>query len=134
MGLFDSSAWGVIASMLVGNVILLIINLPLATPLVQLLRVPQRIMMPLILGMAFMGTYFLNYSPFDFVLVTFFATAGYLFSKIGLPLPPLVLALILGESTEQYFRNAMTIGNGNISIFIQKPISATMLVLAELTG
>ena len=126
-------AWGVIASMLVGNVILLIINLPLATPLVQLLRVPQRIMMPLILGMAFMGTYFLNYSPFDFVLVTFFATAGYLFSKIGLPLPPLVLALILGESTEQYFRNAMTIGNGNISIFIQKPISATMLVLAVLS-
>lgn len=126
-------AWGVIASMLVGNVILLIINLPLATPLVQLLRVPQRIMMPLILGMAFMGTYFLNYSPFDFVLVVFFATAGYLFSKIGLPLPPLVLALILGESTEQYFRNAMTIGNGNISIFVQKPISATMLVLAALS-
>ena len=126
-------AWGVIASMLVGNVALLIINLPLAIPLVQLLRIPQRIMLPLILGMAFMGTYFLNYSPFDFILVSFFAVAGYAFSKMGLPLPPLVLALILGESTEQYFRNAMTISNGNLGIFLQKPISAVMIVMATIS-
>ena len=84
-------AWGVIASLMVGNIALLIINLPLAIPLVQLLRIPQRIMLPLILGMAFMGAYFLNYSPFDFVLVAAFALGGYMFSKLSIPLPPLVL-------------------------------------------
>lgn len=126
-------AWGVIASMVVGNVALLIINLPLAVPLVQLLRIPQRIMMPLILGMAFMGTYFLNYSPFDFILVVAFAVFGFMCSKIGIPLPPLVLALILGESTEQYFRNSMTMSSGSLGIFVEKPIAAVLLVLAVLS-
>lgn len=126
-------AWGVIASMIVGNIILLIINLPLAVPLVQLLRIPQRIMLPMILGMGFMGTYFLNYSSFDFILVSLFALGGYLLMKLDIPLPPLVLALILGGTTEQAFRNAMTIGNGNLMFFVEKPISLTLLVLAAIS-
>lgn len=126
-------AWGVIASMVVGNIALLIINLPLAVPLVQLLRIPQRVMMPLILGMAFMGTYFLNYSSFDFILVVAFAVFGFMCGKIDIPLPPMVLALILGESTEQYFRNAMTMSGGSLSIFAEKPISAVLLVLAAIS-
>ncbi len=126
-------AWGVIASMIVGNVILLIINLPLAVPLVQLLRIPQRIMLPMILGMGFMGTYFLNYSSFDFILVSLFALGGYLLMKLEIPLPPLVLALILGGTTEQSFRNAMTIGNGSLMFFVEKPISLTLLVMAALS-
>jgi putative tricarboxylic transport membrane protein len=134
--LFDQHpeiAWGVIASMLAGNIILLLINLPLAVPLVRLLRTPQRIMLPLILGMGFMGTYFLNYSSFDFVLVSVFALGGYLLAKLEVPIPPLVLALILGAMTEQSFRNAMTIANGNPAIFFQKPISLTLLVMAGLS-
>ncbi|NLD96429.1 MAG: tripartite tricarboxylate transporter permease, partial [Synergistaceae bacterium] len=79
---YPEIAWGVIASILIGNIILVIINLPLAIPLVQLLKLPQRVMMPLILGMAFMGTYFLNYSSFDFILVMGFALGGYIFSKL----------------------------------------------------
>jgi putative tricarboxylic transport membrane protein len=126
-------AWGVIASMLLGNILLVLINLPLAVPLVQLLRVPQRLMLPLILGMAFMGTYFLNYSSFDFILVTLFGLAGYLFSKLEIPIPPLVLALILGGTTEQAFRNAMTISGNNVLFFVQKPISAVLLLLALLS-
>ncbi len=126
-------AWGVIASMIVGNIILLVINLPLAVPLVQLLRIPQRIMLPLILGMGFMGTYFLNYSAFDFILVSLFALGGYLLTKLDIPLPPLVLALILGGTTEQSFRNAMTIGNGSLMFFVEKPISLTLLVLAAIS-
>ncbi len=126
-------AWGVIASMIVGNIILLVINLPLAVPLVQLLRIPQRIMLPMILGMGFMGTYFLNYSSFDFILVSLFALGGYLLMKLDIPLPPLVLALILGGTTEQAFRNAMTIGNGNLLFFVEKPISLTLLVLAAIS-
>lgn len=126
-------AWGVIASMLVGNLILVIINLPLAIPLVQLLKIPQRIMLPLILGMGFMGTYFLNYSSFDFILVMAFALGGYLLLKLEIPLPPLVLALILGGTTEQSFRNSMSLSDGNPSIFFEKPISAVLILLAVLS-
>ncbi|MHB0896269.1 MAG: tripartite tricarboxylate transporter permease [Spirochaetales bacterium] len=123
-------AWGVIASMLVGNIILIIINLPLAIPLVQILRVPTRIMLPIIMGLALIGTYFLNYSSFDFIIVMIAGVIGYLFSKLEIPLPPLVLALILGGATEQHLRNSMVLSNGNPMIFIQKPISAVFLVLA----
>ncbi|HEY9054333.1 MAG TPA: tripartite tricarboxylate transporter permease [Rectinemataceae bacterium] len=123
-------AWGVIASMLLGNLILIIINLPLAIPLVQILRVPTRIMLPIIMGLALIGTYFLNYSSFDFIIVMIAGVIGYLFSKIELPLPPLVLALILGGSTEQNLRNSMVLSDGNPAIFFQKPISAVFLVLA----
>lgn len=123
-------AWGVIASMLVGNVVLLLINLPLAVPLVQLLKIPQRIMLPLVLGMGFMGTYFLNYSSFDFILVSVSALGGYMLSKLSIPIPPLVLALILGGMTEQSYRNALTIANGSAGIFVEKPISLTFLVMA----
>jgi putative tricarboxylic transport membrane protein len=126
-------AWGVIASMMIGNVVLLLINMPLAIPLVQLLKIPTRIMLPLILGMAFMGTYFLNYSPFDFVLVTLFALGGFLLMKLDVPLPPLVLALILGETVELNFRNAMTISGGNLMFFLERPLSATFLGLAGLS-
>jgi putative tricarboxylic transport membrane protein len=134
--LFDQHpeiAWGVIASMLAGNIILLLINLPLAVPLVRLLRTPQRIMLPLILGMGFMGTYFLNYSSFDFILVSVFALGGYMLSRLEVPIPPLVLALILGGMTEQSFRNAMTISNGSPAIFFQKPISLTLLIMAGIS-
>ena len=123
-------AWGVIASMLIGNIILIVINLPLAIPLVQILKVPTRIMLPIIMGLALIGTYFLNYSSSDFIIVMVAGVVGYLFSKIDIPLPPLVLALILGSSFEQMLRNSMVLANGNPMIFIQKPISAAFLVLA----
>jgi len=130
---YPEIAWGVIASMLVGNIILVVINLPLAIPLVQLLKIPQRIMLPLILGMGFMGTYFLNYSAFDFILVMGCALGGYIFSKLEIPLPPLVLALILGGTTEQSFRNAMTLSDGSLGIFFSKPISATLIAFAAIS-
>jgi putative tricarboxylic transport membrane protein len=123
-------AWGVIVSMLIGNIILVIINLPLAIPLVQILRVPTRIMLPIIMGLALIGTYFLNYSSFDFVVVMIAAVIGFIFLKIGIPLPPLVLALILGSTTEQMFRNSMVLSDGSPMIFLQKPISAVFLVVA----
>lgn len=123
-------AWGVIASMILGNIFLLIINLPLAIPLVQLLKIPQRIMLPIILALGYMGTYFLNYSSFDFILVAFFGVVGYLFSKLEMPMPPMVLALILGSMTEQAFRNSMSLSGGSLMIFIEKPISAVLILLA----
>lgn len=126
-------AWGVIASMLIGNIILVIINLPLAIPLVQLLRVPQRIMLPLIMGLGLIGTYFLNYSSSDLILVIIAGVVGYIFSILEIPLPPLVLALILGGTTEQSFRNSMVLSDGSPAIFFQKPISAVFIVLAAVS-
>ncbi len=123
-------AWGVIASMIIGNIILIIINLPLAIPLVQILRVPTRIMLPIIMGLALIGTFFLNYSSFDFIIVMIAGIIGYMFSKLEIPLPPLVLALILGGAFEQNLRNSMVLSDGSISIFFQKPISVVFLVLA----
>jgi putative tricarboxylic transport membrane protein len=123
-------AWGVIASMLIGNIILIIINLPLAIPLVQILRVPTRIMLPIIMGLALIGTFFLNYSSFDFIIVMIAGIIGYMFSKLEIPLPPLVLALILGGAFEQNLRNSMVLSDGSISIFFQKPISVVFLVFA----
>ncbi len=126
-------AWGVIASMLIGNIILVIINLPLAIPLVQLLRVPQRIMLPLIMGLGLIGTYFLNYSSSDLILVIIAGVVGYIFSILEVPLPPLVLALILGGTTEQSFRNSLVLSDGSPAIFFQKPISAVFIVLAAIS-
>ncbi len=126
-------AWGVIASMLAGNIVLLLINLPLAVPLVQLLKTPQRIMLPMIVGLAYMGTYFLNYANFDFVLVSVSALGGYMLSRLSIPIPPLVLALILGGMTEQAFRNSLTIANGSPMIFVTQPISLAFLVLAAIS-
>lgn len=71
--------------------------------------------------MGYMGTYFLNYSSFDFVLVSVSALGGYMLGKLSIPIPPLVLALILGGMTEQSYRNALQISNGSIGIFYEKP-------------
>lgn len=126
-------AWGVIASMIIGNLILLAINLPLVKPVIQILKVPQRIMLPLILGLAFMGTYLMNYSAFDFFLLILFGVAGYLMSILDIPIPPMVLALILGSSAEQSFRQALTIGNGTPSLIFEKPISIALLAIAVMS-
>lgn len=125
--------WGVIASMIIGNLLLLAINLPLVRPLVQLLKIPQRILMPMIMGLAFMGTYLMNYSASDFFLLIFFGIGGLLMSKLEIPIPPMVLALILGGMLEQSFRQALTIGNGTPVLFFTKPISIVLLVLAALS-
>jgi putative tricarboxylic transport membrane protein len=82
------------------------------------------------MGLALIGTYFLNYSSFDFVVVMISAVIGYLFSKLEIPLPPLVLALILGGTTEQALRNSLVLSDGSLGIFVQKPISAVFIVLA----
>lgn len=126
-------AWGVIASMVLGNLTLLVINLPLVKGVMQILRVPQRTMLPIIMGLAFMGTYLMNYSAFDFFLLTLFGFGGYMMSILDIPIPPLVLAVILGSSAEQSFRQALTIGNGAPSLIFEKPISLVLLALAALS-
>jgi putative tricarboxylic transport membrane protein len=122
--------WGVIASMYVGNVILLILNLPLIGLWVQLLRIPYRILFPLILLLAVVGTYASNLNIFDVWVMIGFGVAGYLLVKLGYELGPFILALVLGPLFEQSLRQSLIMSSQNVLIFLTRPISAALLALA----
>ncbi len=126
-------AWGVISSMYVGNIILAIINIPLAGLLVKILAVPPKILYPIILGLAFVGTYTLNYSIVDFYLLLLFGLVGYFMKKLKIPTAPLILAAIVGGSMEQSFRQALTLSDGSLKIFVSSTISIVLLILAALS-
>jgi putative tricarboxylic transport membrane protein len=122
--------WGLINSMYVGNIILLILNLPLIMVFVRILYVPSRILLPLILVVAGVGVYSLNESVFELFLALGFGILGYAMRKLDFPIPPLVLSLILGGLMEKSFRQAMTISGGEIKIFTGSPIATILLLLS----
>ncbi len=124
--------WGVIASMLLGNVMLLVLNIPLLPAFVALLRVPQRILAPLILLFCVVGAYSLQNSAFDVVMVGIFGVMGLLLRLVRLDPAPFMLAFVLGELFEKSLRQALLIGIGSPMILVQKPISATLLAMAAL--
>ncbi len=126
-------AWGVIASMVIGHVILAFINIPLAGLLVRILSVPERILYPFILGLAFIGTYAISQSVTDFVILTGFGLLGLFMKRGGFPTSPMVLGAIVGAAIEEKFRQALTISNGSYSVFLKSPISATLAVLTVVT-
>ncbi|MFZ5969642.1 MAG: tripartite tricarboxylate transporter permease [Bacillota bacterium] len=122
-------AWGLIASMFIGNVVLAIINIPMAGGLVRLLAIPPRILYPIVLGLAFVGTYAISNSIVDFYLLVIFGLVGYFMHKAKIPTAPLILAVIVGNSMEQSFRQALTVSNGNFGIFVKSGVSITLLLL-----
>ncbi len=122
--------WGVIASMYVGNVILLILNLPLIGIWVQFLRIPYRILFPLILLLAVVGTYATNTNIFDVWVMIGFGVLGYLLVKLKYELGPFILALVLGPLFEQSLRQSLIMSSQNVLIFLTRPISAALLALA----
>jgi len=124
--------WGVIASMWIGNLILLVMNLPLIGIWVSLLRVPYRLLFPAILALCCIGAYSVSNSLFDVWLVLLFGLIGYFFIKIGVEPAPLVLGFVLGPMLEEHFRRAMLISGGDMTVFLIRPISATLLALAAL--
>ncbi|MCC7426875.1 MAG: tripartite tricarboxylate transporter permease [Alphaproteobacteria bacterium] len=124
--------WGVIASMLVGNLLLLVLNVPLLPLFVALLRVPQRILAPMILLFCVVGSYSLQNSAFDVLLVGIFGILGWSLRLVKLDPAPFMLAFILGELFEKSVRQALLIGVGSPMIFVQKPISAVLLASAVL--
>jgi putative tricarboxylic transport membrane protein len=124
--------WGVIASMLIGNVMLLVLNVPLLPLFVALLRVPQRILAPLILLFCVVGAYSLQNSAFDVIMVGIFGVIGFLLRLVRLDAAPFMLAFVLGELLEKSLRQSLLIGLGSPMILIQKPISAALLALAAL--
>ncbi|MBI2216743.1 MAG: tripartite tricarboxylate transporter permease [Candidatus Rokubacteria bacterium] len=122
--------WGVIASLYVGNVMLLILNLPLIGLWVQLLRVPYRILFPCVLLLTVIGTYSVNHNVFDVWVMIGFGLAGYVVRKLGYELAPLVLAMVLGPLLEQALRQSLIMSSGNPAIFMTRPIAATIVLLA----
>ena len=125
--------WGLIDSMYVGNVMLLILNLPLIGLFVRLLYVPRAMLYPLIVAIAVIGIYSVNGSVVDLYLLLFFGVAGYLFNKAGIPITPLVLGLVLGDLLEQSFRQSLTLSDGSLSIFVGSPITVTLLSLSAVS-
>jgi putative tricarboxylic transport membrane protein len=130
MGRYPQLFWGTIASMYVGNVMLLILNLPLIGLWVQILKVPYRLLFPLIILFCFVGSYCLNNNAYDVLVMVIFGTIGYVMRKFRYEGAPFLLALILGPMVETSFRQALIIGTP--SIFFVKPISASFLGFAFL--
>ena len=124
--------WGVIASMWIGNLMLLVINLPLIGLWVQLLKLPYRLLYPSILIVSAIGVYSVNYRAFDVYLAALFGLLGYLLHKWRCEPAPLILAFVLGPMMEEYFRRTLLISGGSFSVFVERPISLTLLIVAIL--
>src|SRR5690606_16524545 len=116
--------------MYIGNVILLILNLPLIGLFVRLLYIPGGVLFPLIVAISAMGIYAVNGSTLDLYLMLGFGVMGYAFEKVDIPIAPLVLAFVLGKMMEQSFRQAMAISDGSLAIFAQSGIAMTLIVLS----
>lgn len=124
--------WGLIMSMYVGNILLLVLNLPLIGIWVQVLRIPYKILFPLILLFCLIGAYSVNGTIFDVYVMIFFGAFGYMARKFGYEIAPLVLAFILGPQLEQALRQSLLISKGSFLIFVSRPISATAIGFALL--
>ena len=122
--------WGMIASMWIGNLMLLIINLPLIGLWVRLLKVPYRVMFTVILLFCCIGIYSINNSPADVFFTAFFGLFGYIFIKIGLEPAPMLLGFVLGRLMEEKLRQALALSEGSFMTFVDRPVAATLLVIA----
>ena len=122
--------WGVIASMYIGNVMLLVLNLPLIGLFVQMLRVPYPILAPLIILFCLVGAYSVNNSLVDIWILIGFGILGYFIRRLHFDAAPLILALILGPIMEHSLRQSLMASRGDFSVFFTRPISAALLVLA----
>jgi putative tricarboxylic transport membrane protein len=122
--------WGLIASMWLGNLMLVILNLPMVGVWVRLLRVPYRLLYPAIVAFCCIGTYTINNKPFDLFVMAFFAVFGYLALKLDCEPAPLILGFVLGPMMEENLRRALLISRGDPMVFLQEPISLAFLVAA----
>jgi putative tricarboxylic transport membrane protein len=119
--------WGVVASMYIGNVMLLILNLPMVGIWVQLLRVPYKILAPIIVLFCCVGVFSVRNSVFDIWVMGIFGVLGYIFRKVGLEPGPMILAFVLGPILERSLRQALLISAGSPTIFFTRPISGALM-------
>src|SRR5215831_18021915 len=122
--------WGLIASMWLGNLMLVILNLPMVGVWVRLLRVPYRLLYPAIIVFCCIGAYTINSKPFDAFVMAFFAVFGYAALKLDCEPAPLILGFVLGPMMEENLRRALLISRGDPMVFLQEPISLAFLVVA----
>jgi putative tricarboxylic transport membrane protein len=122
--------WGFIASMYVGNLMLLVLNLPLVGLFVNLLRIPYPVLYPLVLVFAVLGVYAVNGSVVDVWIMAATGVGGYLLRKLGFELAPVVLGLVLGPMLEMSLRQSLALSSGSYAVFLQRPIAATLLAVA----
>ena len=122
-------AWTVIASMFIGNVVCAIINLPLASLLVRILAVPTKILYPAIVAVAFIGAYTINFSVVDFVVLVVLGLFGYFMKKFKVPTSPMILAVVVGASMEQSYRQSMMLADNDPSIFFRGTICWVLFFL-----
>jgi putative tricarboxylic transport membrane protein len=122
--------WGMIASMWIGNLMLLVINLPLVGLWVKLLQVPYRLMFPSILIFCCIGIYSVNNQPVDVAFTALFGLFGYLLIKLGFEPAPMLLGFVLGKLMEEKLRQALIISRGSFMTFVERPISAGLLIVA----
>ena len=122
--------WGLAASMYVGNVFLLLLNLPLVGLFVRALTLPRWFLLPGVAALSFVAVYAVNQSPFDLVLMTGFGVAGYFLRRTGVPLAPIILGLVLGPLMEKSLRRAMSLSGGEWEILFSSPIAVTLWLLA----
>jgi TctA family transporter len=121
--------WGLIMSFWIGNLILLILNLPLIGLWVRLLKVPYRLMYPAILLCTCIGVYSIRNSPFDVATMVAFGALGYGMRLLGFPAAPLLLGFVLGPIMEEHFRRAMLLSRGDFMTFFERPISGTIMAI-----
>ncbi len=124
--------WGVIASFYVGNVILLILNLPLVGIWVKILKIPYGLLFGIILAFMIVGAFSVSNSTFDVLVMTLFGVVGYLLRKMDFPLAPVVLTLILGPLMERSLRQSLEMSQGDLGIFLESPISVVLLTSTAL--
>ncbi|HJV11448.1 MAG TPA: tripartite tricarboxylate transporter permease [Burkholderiales bacterium] len=122
--------WGMIASMWIGNLLLLVINLPLIGLWVRLLKVPYRLMFTTILLFCAIGIYSINNNPYDVYFTAFFGLAGYMFIKLGLEPAPMLLGFVLGRLMEEKLRQALALSEGSLMTFVERPVAAVLLAIA----
>jgi putative tricarboxylic transport membrane protein len=125
--------WGLIASMYIGNIMLIIQNMPMITLWVRLLAVPYKILMPLIITISAVGVFATDNNIADVWVMCIFGLLGYVMRKMKYPAAPLVLALVLGPMVEMSLRQSLTISHGNVAVFFTRPISAVLTVIALLS-
>jgi putative tricarboxylic transport membrane protein len=124
--------WGLVASMYVGNVVLLVMNLPMVGVFAQILRVPIYVLHPIIIGVSIAGAYGISGNMFDIGLLVGFGALGYGMAKLDFPMAPLILGFVLGDAMERALRQSLTMSQGDPTILVDRPISAVLLILAAL--
>jgi putative tricarboxylic transport membrane protein len=124
--------WGLIASMWVGNAMLIVLNLPLIGLWVKLLKVPYRFLYPAILVFCCIGVYSINNNTFDVFMTALFGVAGYVFARCGMEPAPLLLGFVLGPMMEENLRRALLLSRGDFATLLTRPLSAGLLVATVL--